>query len=308
MKILLFEWLVGGGTIESDCPLDRKDCFFEQGSAMFSAMVDDFIATGHQVVAPIDVRISQTDPPAAWAQQRRNFHPVLVRTDLRQTLCNLAIDADQIFIIAPESDGILAQCYRWLEAFEDKWCAGPLDWIELASNKNRMQDYLDTNGIAVPPSAIDSGKPWVAKPVSGAGSEDVGVFCGVSRIDEFKDRQAWRVEQYVPGKPVSVSAIANGGSHRLLPPTGQIFDTLSDREMGAYVGAVYPLNNDEAGRATALAKQAVDVLPQFKGYIGIDMILADSGPDVVVEINPRMTMSYCHLPVELRRHWLQSMS
>ena len=305
MKFLLFEWMVGGGMIESDSPLDQEDSFFKQGSAMFSAMAEDLIAAGNEVVAPMDARVYQLES-TAWAQKRKQFDPIPLRADLRQTLCDLAAGVDQILIIAPESDGILTQCYHWLEAFSDKWFGGPLPWIELASDKNRMQDYLDANGIAVPPSDMQSGQKWVAKPTQGAGSDDVRVFSGEDRKTEFRDRQKWRVEQYIQGKSVSVSIIDVGGNRCFLPPTGQIFDTRSDRAIGSYIGAEHPLNDDQARRATALAKQTVEVLPTFSGYIGIDMILADSGSDVVIEINPRMTMSYCHLPLELRRRWLEA--
>lgn len=306
MKFLLFEWMVGGGLFDSDSPLDEGDTFFQQGRAMFSAMADDLTAAGHQVVAPLDPRVYQSDPNALWAQKRENFEPIALRIDLRQTLFDLALEADQIILIAPESDAILAQCYRWIEAFSDKWFGGPLAWVELASDKNLMQDYLLANGIAVPPNEIESGNQWVAKPALGAGSEDVRVLAGAERIAEFKDSKNWRVEQYVSGKSVSVSVIANGGDCCFLPPTGQIFDNGSDRVIGPYVDAEYPLSDDHARRAVALAKQAVEVLPKFSGYIGIDMILADTGPDVVIEINPRMTMSYCYLPLELRRRWLDA--
>lgn len=310
MKFLLFEWMVGGGLIESNCPLDQDDCFFEQGSAMFWAMADDLIAAGHDLVAPLDARVCQSERSQRWAQKREHFDPVPIEADLWKTLCDLAADVDQIFLIAPECDGILAQCYNNLEAFSEKWFGGPVAWIELASDKNRMQEYLNARGIAVPPSGMKSGLKWVAKPTDGAGSEDVVIFSNRNRAIEFQERAKWRVEQYIPGKSASVSIINVSGKHFFLPPTGQIFagngadpSAGSDGSIGAYIDAEYPLNERQSQRATALARQTVDVLPPFKGYIGIDLILADEGPDVVVEINPRMTMSYCHLPVELRRRW-----
>ncbi len=313
MNFLLFEWMVGGGLIESDCPLDQDDSFLKQGSAMFSALAEDLIAAGHDVVAPLDARICQSEHAAPWAEKRRHFSPVLIQGDLWQCLRDLALEADQIFIIAPESDGILAQCYQHLETFSEKWFGGPVAWIELASDKNRMQEYLGSHGIAVPPSEMESGLKWVAKPTQGAGSDDVQVFSDTNRKTEFQDRKKWRVEQFVPGKSVSISVINAGGNHFFLPPTGQIFDDRGidsnvgpSGSIGAYVGAEYPLDQHQTQRARALAQQTVDVLPTFNGYIGIDMILADDGPDGVVEINPRMTMSYCHLPEELRRGWLEA--
>ncbi len=321
MKFLLFEWMVGGGLIESDSPLDQNDSFFKQGSAMFSAMAEDLIAVGHQVVAPLDPRVYQSPHAASWSRKRHHFEPVLLQNDLRETLADLAGGVDQIFIIAPESDGILVECYQGLEGVSAKWFGGPVAWVELASDKNQMQDYLHAHGIAVPPSTMDSGHTWIAKPTYGAGSEDVQIFTDANRKTEFQDRTKWRVEKYVPGRSVSVSIISAGGNHYFLPPTGQVFAGSGARSdaglggpngpsgaIGSYVGAEYPLPQHQIRRARTLAQQTVDVLPSFKGYIGIDMILADCGPDVVIEINPRMTMSYCHLPVELRRRWLEAVA
>jgi len=311
MKFLLFEWMVGGGLIDSTCSLDQEDSFFQQGRAMFTAMAADLIAAGHDVEAPLDARVCQLDSAASWSQKRRHFQPRPFNADLWQMLRNLASDVDQILLIAPESDGILTQCYRELEAFKAKYFGGPLDWVELASDKNRMQEYLDANDIAVPPKAITAGKKWVTKPVDGAGSDGVQVFTGADHVKEFGDHRKWRVEHYVPGKSVSVSIVQFDGDICFLPPTGQIFageqaeqNFKPGRSIGTYISTEYPLDKSLADRATALARQAVGVLPKFRGYIGIDMVLADDGPDVVIEINPRMTMSYCHLPLKLRRRWL----
>lgn len=312
MKFLLFEWMVGGGLIESDCPLDQADPFFRQGSAMFAAMAEDLIAVGHHVVAPLDERVCNAPLSVPWAMQRQHFDPVPLQTDLWQTLCDLASDVDQIFIIAPETDGILAECYHRLEVLAAKWFGGPLAWIELASDKNQLQKYLGRHGVAVPASELKSGLKWVAKPTQGAGSDDVRIFSGTHHNAEFQDCKKWRVEQFIAGKSVSVSVIKVGKNHFFLPATGQVFENDAadsnvsrSGSVGAYVGAEYPLGQQQSHRARVLAQQTVAVLPKFDGYIGIDMILADDGPDVVVEINPRMTMSYCHLPAELRRSWLQ---
>lgn len=278
---------------------------------MFSVMAEDLIAAGHHVVAPLDARVCQSERAAPWTEKSQHFSPVPLQSHLWQTLRDLAADVDQVLIIAPETDGTLADCYHHLEGLDAKWFGGPMVWIELASDKNRMQEYLEAHGIAVPLSAKRPGKKWVVKPNQGAGSEDVRVFSGACLKAEFQDRKKWRVEQYISGKSVSVSIISVGGEHFFLPPTGQVFSGGEDKSkiglnnsIGTYLGAEYPLEQHQAQRALNLAQQAVEVLPEFNGYIGIDLILADQGPDVVIEINPRMTMSYCHLPSTLRRRWL----
>ena len=302
MRFLLFEWMVGGGLLESGQKFDFDDPFFKQGSAMFAAMAEDLIATGHEVIAPIDQRITQSRAMSDYKQTKANFEPTFIDSNLQRHLKSLAATADQIILIAPESDEILLKCFRWLQGFENKFFGGPQHWIELASNKNLMQTYLQTHGIDVPSNRIALGDRWVAKPALGAGGEGLIIFSDQTRLHKFKDRPDWRTEIYIPGKSVSVSIIRTDEDTCFLPPTGQIF---SDGPAMHYIGTEFPLSDGFIQRARRLAVQAVEVLPTFSGYIGIDMILADQGPDVVIEINPRMTMSYCNLPPEIRRKWLQ---
>ncbi|MDB4766676.1 ATP-grasp domain-containing protein [bacterium] len=302
MKFLLFEWMVGGGMLDSDHALDFEDPFFEQGNAMFGAMAQDLIASGHHVIAPIDRRACQSHRMSNWNHASQRFEPTFVDSNLKQPLQELAATADRIILIAPESEGILTESYLWLEAFEDKWFGGPLDWIELASDKNLMQPYLQARGIEVPPKDIAKGDQWIAKPAMGAGSEHVQIFSEQTRLNEFQHHPDWRTEAFVAGKSVSVSIIRTRDKTCFLPPTGQIFSSATTMH---YTGTEFPLSHEFSQRAERLAKQSVAVLPEFSGYIGIDMILADQGPDVVVEINPRMTMSYCNLPQEIRCRWLR---
>jgi len=290
-----------------ETPLDPEDTFLQQGSAMFTALVDDFVAAGHHVVAPLDSRVVAMELPrlsGQWDVPRALFQPEIISSGLQTTLVNLASSADLIVLIAPECDQILTTCYQWLAEYRDKWLGGPSKWIKMASDKNALQSFLATNNIPVPNPNFNPSEPWVAKPTDGAGSEDILVFDSPERLDEFRGRYSWRVERFVPGEPVSVSVVRTKAGLTFLPPTGQSFAGGLGSAIGAYTGARYPLEKSLADRAKALAVQTVEVLPAFLGYIGIDMILATDGPDVVVEINPRMTMSYCHLPVDLRRKWI----
>ena len=305
MKFLLFEWMVGGGLLEPGHPLDFEDPFYEQGSAMFCAMAEDLVASGHDVIASIDRRACQCRQMSNWCQANRQFKPTIIESDLEQTLQALAVTADQIILIAPESENILSHCYCWLDSFEDQWFGGPKEWIELASNKNRMQSYLQNKGIDVPPIQIPQSAHWIAKPVFGAGSEGVQIFSDQTRLNEFQNNSDWRTETFVAGKSVSVSIIRTRNRTYFLPPTGQKFSSESTMH---YIGTEFPLAEAIAKRAESLAKKTVAALPKFSGYIGIDMVLADQGPDVVIEINPRMTVSYCNLPLEIRRSWLQQFS
>ena len=113
-----------------------------------------------------------------------------------------------------------------------------------------------------------------------------------------KDQQLlsrWRVEEYVEGTPASVSVIRSQSTTseiQILPPLRQVF---FDDYPGKFSHCQDDLPIDLATRAQDLAEQTVNALPDFSGFIGIDIVL---GPrDVVIEINPRLTISYAiHRP------------
>ena len=51
-------------------------------------------------------------------------------------------------------------------------------------------------------------------------------------------------------------------------------------------------------RALRLSVQALNVVPDLRGYVGVDMVLGllpDGSQDSVIEINPRLTTSYIGL-------------
>ena len=307
MKVLVFEWMVGGGLLHANSPAvgmsDSDESFLKQGAAMFSAVTEDLIAAGHRVIAPLDPRIVELNLIEPRLSSSKQLEAIHVTTGLPQTLQTLASAADLIFLIAPECDQILADCYRWLMDEQDKWFGGPLPWIEMASDKNIMQSYLSSKGIAVPSQEIEPGQPWVAKPIDGAGCEGVQIFRSDDLLEKFRSQKQWRIEQFVAGESVSVSVIAVDDQIFFLPPTGQVFAAADGPAQGVYLQTQYPIEESLAARADSLSRQTVETLPKFSGYIGIDMVLAETGADVVVEINPRMTMSYCNLPLNKRRDW-----
>ena len=63
-----------------------------------------------------------------------------------------------------------------------------------------------------------------------------------------------------------------------------------------------------ATRACTLAEQALRTVPGLRGFVGVDLVLQNSvddqagSQDVVIELNPRMTMSYIGLRALCRQN------
>lgn len=291
-RILIFEWMMGGG-LWIDNQLPDPDCPFQsQGRSMLEALARDLDQLGCQIQVPVDHRLS-------WSG--RGQVAVESAEGCRTAVVELADQVDWILLIAPESGGCLLDVLSWIEAQSEKLVSPDREFVQLASSKHLTAQRLEAAGVPVPrgeridwrapPSLI--GK--VIKPDDGAGSEDVRLCDDRFSIEQLSTDRCWRVEEFVAGTPVSVSILCGKGKSILLPPTQQQFRT---QPFGVYESASFSLKADMVKRAHQLARQAIDALPATHGYVGIDMVLGSNG-DFVIEVNPRLTVSYVHLSRQL---------
>ena len=186
-----------------------------------------------------------------------------------------------------------------------------------------MQTWLSDRGIPVPigasadqwpPDQLPVANQLVLKPADGCGGQGLQILPAPltqqeilaalntspkrKRVNQqeqqlLRDQQLlrqWRVEEYIEGTPASVSIIrpsSKPDATQIFPPLRQVF---FDDTPGKFSHCQNDLPISLATRAQDRAKQTVIALPDFFGFIGIDIVL---GPrDVVIEINPRLTMSY----------------
>lgn len=292
MKVLIFEWLTGGGLWFDGLELDRNSPFQKQGRAMFEAVAADTLQAGHQVLCTLDRRFAIGDVESKPFSISRE-------ADLKPAIKQLAEEADAILIVAPECDGCLNRVLRWLSSHPAKLVSPNARFVQLTSDKQTTSEWLRRHNVAVPDGinvaclgdARDQvSLPAIGKPNMGAGGDEVHLIEDWDEPDLPETELDWRVESFVAGESVSVSVISSGRQHIFLTPTGQLFD----RPLGHYVAARHPLNEVVASRATRLALETTKALPATKGYFGIDMIIGD-GDAWVVEVNPRLTMSYLRL-------------
>ena len=266
---------------------------------MLLAVVRDLRSSDIELAVPIDARLS------VFNRLDKIALPVFSADSLQVILAGQASMADAIILIAPESGGCLSMCCQWLEPFQAKFLSPHRGFVDLTANKQQTAEWLTARGVLVPNgrllSELDSLQPIqdficpvVIKPVDGAGSDQVQIVENFESVSWPENPQDFRVESFVRGTAVSVSVLCGGNHVELLPPTGQVFDS---QPIGNYVGTLFPLPRQLATRATALAAKTMSVLPVTRGYIGIDMILSSESPtlDCVVEVNPRLTMSYIKL-------------
>ena len=324
MKILLFEWLTGGGMWGESLNLESAGHLLDQGIAMVSAVGQDLTKFA-QVDWLVDSRLIASNAldgldTQAAAHLRGltglvDVHSVDSLVTLKSKLRSLAKDADSILLIAPETDACLANSIRWLGEQQHKLISPALDFVVATSDKNRLAKRLDQCGFYEIPQGTDLESflklptsqqidwfPIVVKPADGAGSE------GVKYFDETTELRDWllqnsaiqlanfRAEHFVAGTSASIAAICRGDHEPIFFPAME--QILHPPPVGEYLRSEDCLSDSQQLRAKQLAAKAIACLPNTTGFIGLDIVLADdpvSGKDVLIEVNPRITMSYLKL-------------
>lgn len=293
LRLFVYEWITGGGLVGHEGPLPES--LLREGLAMVQAVAADAAAT--EGVTPVllrDLRLPSLS--AAGGEIVEVAHDAAVD--------RLSSEADAVLLIAPETDGALLDVIRRAEAAGAKLISPSAAFADVAADKQKTSEALTTTGVPVPvalrldpeePLPADFVYPAVLKPIDGAGSQDTHV---VAHRHDRPPAYAWprRLEEYVPGVPVSVAVLGVAGAAPIaLPPCRQRLST--DGRL-TYFGGSTPLPAGLAERATDLAVQAAAALPPLVGYVGVDLILGDDpdgAADVVIEINPRLTTSYVGL-------------
>lgn len=303
MRVFVFEWITGGGLLETSRESDNKAHAIEsnllsEGLAMATALVEDFARAGHQVTSLHDYRF----PPLAHAS---SSHAVKSASDREEALHQALAETDACLLIAPESDGILLKLAQQAEQLSPLLLSPPANFIAIASDKRATEQRLRQCEVPTTKSlCFDTGAcsldnlrfPVVTKPCDGVGAEQVCIHDSAESLPEELAAPVL-IQPFHEGRSASVAVISDGGEFFPWEPClQQIQSSESTPKRLAYTGGRLPLEPALATRARELACQAMAAMPSFRGYAGVDMILGqEPSDDIVIEINPRLTTSYVGL-------------
>lgn len=293
MRIFVGEYVCGGGLARQSLDSIPKSLRME-GEAMLRAIVSDLSEVAETVV-PLDPRFEIE----TQASRTINADP---DQPLWAQWVAAAAECDSALIVAPESDGILAKGVAMLRAGGVDVIAGSGDFLRVASDKVRTAKVMLAAGVAHPISMslsdrrfereLEDSDRYVVKPRDGCGTQEIRTF------DSFDEARAELTDEmilqnWMPGRPVSIAMVASGQLQTFLPAVSQVLDEQSLE----YAGGCGPLQDDIQRRATALASRAIAAMPPtVRGFVGLDLLIGDRpSEDCVIEINPRLTTSYVGL-------------
>ena len=294
MRILVFEFITGGGLIGATVPAT----LLLEGGMMRNAVLADLAS-----IPGIDVTLTR-DSRCPWPDAKlptRHFEPTIGESgfDLFQ---RALVDVEVVWPIAPETGGALARLASLAREAGKYLCLSDAETLAICASKYETASVLQKACVNVVPSfrATDSlpviDGEWVSKPDDGVGG--AGVMRWPTRDAALHailaaKQYSWILQPLCEGESLSMSLFCADGKVTVLSINQQRVLWRYDQVVLGTL-AVNSIPNTEPN-FRALARQIVNALPGLWGYIGVDLVRADDGALTVLEINPRLTTSYCGL-------------
>lgn len=297
MKLLVYEWCSSGGLSGS-----AGGDLAAEGRLMARAVTVD---AARDPKLQVDVLVDAAHPLDLPTGATARAVPAGAEIDC---LVAATAAADWTLLIAPETDGILADRVARCRAVGGRVLAGDATFISLAADKQATAAALAAAGIPVPAGTVRAAcaawpagfrLPAIRKRRDGVGSEEQAVVRPGDPTPPLVPHDE-RIEALAAGTAVGVACICGPDTLLPLPPLEQRFVT--DAEGGSRYAGGRPLFDSPArSRATSLAERAVHAVARAAGgrlptgWVGVDMILgqrSDGRDDRVLELNPRLTTSF----------------
>lgn len=292
MKILIFEYVNGGGFADTDLP----DSLAHEGALMLKAVLNDFIVCcNHELVVLLDERCLDLDLP-------ENITKIAVGAyDNVLTVFTDAIEAcDAVLPIAPETEEILWTLCLAVEKSGKHLLSSSSSAVAKTADKMKTFNILSHHHIPTVPSHLLDKNPHfyaeegtVIKERDGAGCENCFIC---SNEDDFErvllslhNPHNYIIQPFISGLSLSISALFKHGSGLVLCVNHQLISIHENQRLkldGCEVN--YAIDKMEF---QVIIDQIAHVFPGLWGYVGIDMIKRDKQL-LIVEINPRLTSSY----------------
>lgn len=291
MKVLVFEFITGGGFNRQELP----ETLASEGLLMLQALLDDLVDLADlQLTVMLDARMT-------GFINLRSARQVIVSGDadcLAQFEAQVR-EADAVWPVAPETGGLLESLCGIVERCGKILLTSPASAVAVTGNKLKTYHCLCRNNIATVPTFLPEEitkqffhEPLVIKPVDGVGCENTLI------ADNGQDIKAWLgqhpepdkviIQPLIGGRTSSLSCLFKQGQGWLICANLQHFRRREHHFSLSAINVNDRINLQPYGKIVADIAAA---FPDLWGYAGIDLIESPESI-LVLEINPRLTTSY----------------
>jgi predicted ATP-grasp superfamily ATP-dependent carboligase len=260
MKVLIFEYITASG--------DASESLAREGQMMLDALLSNFAKLSNVEVMVAD------------------------KNEFQQQLKTV----DAVWIIAPESDGILERFCRYVEDANKILLTSSAKAVAQTANKLTTFQILNAAKIPTVPTKVfnsandyDQTKEWIIKPIDGAGAENTFLLTSQNDWSTLPSLEKnYLIQPHYHGEKISLSCLFKNGKARLLCINLQQFKIENQQFVLKTIDVNYKLDD---GHYQKIASQIAQAFPDLWGYVGVDLIETEDAC-FVLEINPRLTTSF----------------
>jgi predicted ATP-grasp superfamily ATP-dependent carboligase len=308
LRIVVYEHVSGGGYARHAIP----PSVLSEGFAMLRCVVSDFKAAGHEVTVLLDDRLSRLNPPI----DADCIVPVSYDSEPKRFFSNIAKINDAIYIIAPETGQTLQSLVQVAEHTgkvslncESSAIAKTADKTILHQTLQKLIVTPKTDILNVEDNSTKAkrtikkelGYPVVVKPADGVScsglsliKEEAQIEKAIAKIRAESSTKCFIAQEYIDGETASVSLLSTGKEAFAISLNKQHV-TLADPDgTSSYEGGAVPLDHPLKQEALSLAEKVVESISGLRGYVGVDLVLAEDMA-YVCDVNARLTASYVGL-------------
>jgi predicted ATP-grasp superfamily ATP-dependent carboligase len=301
ITVLVYEYVTGGGLAGQELPRS----WAAEGGAMRRAIARDFASVpGVSVVMMLDKRLPREEIPGVKVR--------MVEEGEAGVLEVIAAQCDYSLLIAPETDGVLANLTEGVMRVGGRTIGSKARAIRMTGDKARLAHHFYGHEIPSPKTwmignlrrelPVDWEGPIVFKPRLGAGSVDTVIVHDRNHPVWLTMRKEQFIAQpYLPGRPMSASFLVDSsGIAKLLGVGSQRIKIDGDGKISYRGGTIL-------SGVTDCPKVVEGAINSVNDY------LDDPNNGItVLEINPRPTTSYVGLatmlgPGMIAGAWLDAM-
>ena len=270
-KILIFEYITGGGLIDKKIDHSLTD----EANIILSSLIDNPSVDTHFFC---DYR----------SKFKNNKKSILVTPKNKNIIydVNFINSYDYYLPICPETDLIFYEYIKKINPFVGNMNISSLDSLLATSDKFLLKQICRKNNIPNPDSYTSNSKDklYILKDRYG---------CGCSHIELHnkpkKDIPMNKVfENYIPGDSYSISLYISNDKYKVISINEQKLDNSKNiLKLKSLNVNVYPPFKDNIHY---FINRILLALPRLKGFIGLDVIY-NEGKLFLIEINARYTTS-----------------
>jgi predicted ATP-grasp superfamily ATP-dependent carboligase len=289
MNVLIFEYITGGGLVGEDLPAS----LVKEGELMLNALAHDLSETSNVQVSVLrDYRLKITESKVTeyTANKERGYAEIIMA---------LENNIDALLIVAPESDGLLAELCKEFSHRDFILLNSTTDCIELTSDKLKTYNHLAQYGVTQIPTyeindinLIES-ENIIIKPKDGAGCENVHLInkkYKTNILAELLTKNDFIAQPYIQGRNASLSLLCWDGECRVL--SANIQNITSNEKCLELDGCL--VNGLSRDSFIYFSAELIKAFTGLRGYVGVDVVIRED-QIILVELNPRLTTSYVGL-------------